>query len=125
MTQGTILLLETGNVGDNSALAKVVRNWASPSRISTKQLLLVRFSPFQHLIKTNSGIIYQNLILYRLFSYVKNAEKGGYAIGAFNVYNLEGVEAVVAAAEAENSPAILQVRNFNMLILRNHMMHKT
>ena len=119
------MLLETGNVGDNSALAKVVRNWASPSRISTKQLLLVRFSPFQHLIKTNSGIIYQNLILYRLFSYVKNAEKGGYAIGAFNVYNLEGVEAVVAAAEAENSPAILQVRNFNMLILRNHMMHKT
>ncbi|CAE5957835.1 unnamed protein product [Arabidopsis arenosa] len=38
-----------------------------------------------------------------------NAEKGGYAVGAFNVYNLEGVEAVVAAAEEENSPAILQV----------------
>ncbi|XP_010459440.1 PREDICTED: uncharacterized protein LOC104740519 [Camelina sativa] len=37
------------------------------------------------------------------------AEKGGYAVGAFNVYNLEGVEAVVAAAEEENSPAILQV----------------
>jgi|APAra0007618328_1042625.scaffolds.fasta_scaffold15153_4 fructose/tagatose bisphosphate aldolase len=42
--------------------------------------------------------------------YVKqNAEKGGYAVGAFNVYNLEGIEAVVAAAEEENSPAILQV----------------
>lgn len=52
------------------------------------------------------------------FLIVKNAEKGGYAIGAFNVYNLEGVEAVVAAAEAENSPAILQVRNFNMLIFQ-------
>ncbi|CAD5313062.1 unnamed protein product [Arabidopsis thaliana] len=38
-----------------------------------------------------------------------NAEKGGYAVGAFNVYNLEGIEAVVAAAEEENSPAILQV----------------
>ncbi|WOL06597.1 hypothetical protein Cni_G15331 [Canna indica] len=38
-----------------------------------------------------------------------NAEKGGYAVGAFNVYNLEGIEAVVSAAEAENSPAILQV----------------
>ncbi|CAL9133503.1 unnamed protein product [Musa textilis] len=38
-----------------------------------------------------------------------NAEKGGYAVGAFNVYNLEGVEAVISAAEAENSPAILQV----------------
>eukprot|EP01018_Ginkgo_biloba_P005639 Gb_23165 [translate_table: standard] len=37
------------------------------------------------------------------------AEKGGYAVGAFNVYNLEGVAAVVAAAEAEKSPAILQI----------------
>lgn len=43
---------------------------------------------------------------------MKNAEKGGYAVGAFNVYNLEGIEAVVAAAEAENSPAILQVSLF-------------
>jgi ketose-bisphosphate aldolase len=37
------------------------------------------------------------------------AEEGGYAVGAFNVYNLEGAMAVVAAAEAENSPAILQI----------------
>jgi len=42
---------------------------------------------------------------------IKNAEKGGYAVGAFNVYNLEGVEAVVSAAEEEQSPAILQVWN--------------
>lgn len=42
---------------------------------------------------------------------MKNAENGGYAVGAFNVYNLEGIEAVIAAAEAEESPAILQVRN--------------
>src|SRR6476661_2038601 len=34
---------------------------------------------------------------------------GGYAIGGFNVYNLEGARAVVAAAEAERSPAMLQV----------------
>lgn len=40
---------------------------------------------------------------------LKNADNGGYAIGAFNVYNLEGVEAVVAAAEELRSPAILQV----------------
>ncbi|KAL2242941.1 UNVERIFIED_CONTAM: L-threonate dehydrogenase [Sesamum indicum] len=38
-----------------------------------------------------------------------NAENGGYAVGAFNVYNLEGVEAVVAAAEEQESPAILQI----------------
>ena len=35
--------------------------------------------------------------------------EGGYAIGAFNIYNLEGVQAVVAAAEAERSPAMLQI----------------
>jgi tagatose 1,6-diphosphate aldolase GatY/KbaY len=37
------------------------------------------------------------------------ASAGGYAIGGFNVYNLEGVRAVVAAAEAERSPAMLQI----------------
>jgi tagatose 1,6-diphosphate aldolase GatY/KbaY len=40
---------------------------------------------------------------------LKAAQDGGYAIGAFNVYNLEGVLAVVAAAESEGSPAILQI----------------
>ncbi|KAL6631355.1 hypothetical protein ACP70R_028205 [Stipagrostis hirtigluma subsp. patula] len=75
---GVPYIVFPGNVGDNSALAKVVKNWVCPSRSSTKELLL-------------------------------NAENGGYAVGAFNVYNLEGIEAVVAAAEAEKSPAILQV----------------
>jgi tagatose 1,6-diphosphate aldolase GatY/KbaY len=37
------------------------------------------------------------------------ARAGGYAVGAFNVYNLEGVKAVVAAAATEQSPAILQI----------------
>ena len=37
------------------------------------------------------------------------AREGGYAVGAFNIYNLEGVRAVVAAAEAERSPVIVQV----------------
>ena len=36
------------------------------------------------------------------------AEKGGYAIPAFNVYNMETVMGVIAAAEAEHSPVILQ-----------------
>ena len=40
---------------------------------------------------------------------LRSARDGGYAIGAFNVYNLEGVRAVVAAAEAGSSPAMLQV----------------
>ncbi len=37
------------------------------------------------------------------------AHDGGYAVGAFNVYNLEGVRAVVGAAEAEHSPVLLQL----------------
>ncbi|MGQ0603907.1 MAG: class II fructose-bisphosphate aldolase [Anaerolineales bacterium] len=37
------------------------------------------------------------------------AEAGGYALGAFNVYNLEGARAVLAAAEAERSPVMLQL----------------
>ena len=40
---------------------------------------------------------------------LQNAQREGYAIGAFNVYNLEGVKAVVGAAEAKSSPAMLQI----------------
>ena len=40
---------------------------------------------------------------------LQQAHQEGYAIGAFNVYNLEGVLAVVGAAQAERSPAILQL----------------
>ncbi len=38
-----------------------------------------------------------------------HAQQNGYAVGAFNVYNLEGVRAVIAAAEVENSPVMLQL----------------
>ena len=38
-----------------------------------------------------------------------DAQVGGYAIGAFNVYNLEGVKAVIQAAEATKSPVMLQL----------------
>lgn len=37
-----------------------------------------------------------------------DAQKGGYAIGAFNVENMEMVQAVVAAAEELKSPVIMQ-----------------
>ncbi|WP_316569174.1 class II fructose-bisphosphate aldolase [Neobacillus sp. YIM B06451] len=39
---------------------------------------------------------------------LKDAQKEGYAVGAFNVENLEMIQAVVAAAEELNSPVILQ-----------------
>ncbi|MDD4316780.1 MAG: class II fructose-1,6-bisphosphate aldolase [Clostridia bacterium] len=39
----------------------------------------------------------------------KDAYEGNYAIGAFNVNNMEIIQGVVAAAKAENAPLILQV----------------
>ncbi len=39
---------------------------------------------------------------------IQCAQKGGYAIGAFNVENMEMVQAVIAAAEKMQSPVILQ-----------------
>ncbi|GFY95420.1 ketose-bisphosphate aldolase class-II family protein [Actinidia rufa] len=76
---GVPYIVFPGNVGDSCALAEVVKSWARPARLWSTKELLL------------------------------NAENGGYAVGAFNVYNLEGVQAVVAAAEEEQSPAILQI----------------
>ncbi|KUO61964.1 MAG: tagatose-bisphosphate aldolase [Gracilibacter sp. BRH_c7a] len=39
---------------------------------------------------------------------VLEAQKGHYAVGAFNCNNMEIVQAIVAAAEIENSPVIIQ-----------------
>jgi tagatose 1,6-diphosphate aldolase GatY/KbaY len=40
---------------------------------------------------------------------LETARRNAYAIGAFNVYNLEGVKAVISAAENNHSPAMLQL----------------
>lgn len=40
---------------------------------------------------------------------LQQAQTGGYAVGAFNVYTLEGVQAVTAAAQTLKSPVMLQV----------------
>lgn len=40
---------------------------------------------------------------------LKNAQKGGYALGAFNIYNMEGLTAVIQAAESLNSPVMVQL----------------
>ncbi|KAI6683528.1 hypothetical protein NL676_029441, partial [Syzygium grande] len=76
---GVPYIVFPGNVGSSTALAEVIKSWAPPVRLASTKEIL------------------------------RNAEKGCYAVGAFNVYNLEGVEAVVAAAEEEQSPAILQI----------------
>ncbi len=39
---------------------------------------------------------------------LKGAEEGNYAIGAFNCNNMEIVQAIILAAEAERSPVIIQ-----------------
>ena len=39
---------------------------------------------------------------------LRDARKGGYAVGAFNVENMEMVKAVIAAAEELNAPVMLQ-----------------
>ena len=39
---------------------------------------------------------------------LRDAQDGGYAVGAFNVENMEMVQAVAAAAEEQHSPAIMQ-----------------
>ena len=39
---------------------------------------------------------------------LKKAQQGSYAVGAFNAENMEMVQAIIAAAEAENAPVIIQ-----------------
>ena len=39
---------------------------------------------------------------------LKKAQEGGYAVGAFNAENMEMVQAIIAAAEAEKAPVIVQ-----------------
>ncbi|KAL2344126.1 hypothetical protein Fmac_005411 [Flemingia macrophylla] len=76
---GVPYIVFPGNVGDSTALAEVVKSWTYSISLASTKEILT------------------------------NAERGGYAVGAFNVYNLQGVEAVVSAAEEEQSPAILQI----------------
>ena len=38
---------------------------------------------------------------------MKQAQAGAYAVGAFNAENLEMVQAIIAAAEAEKAPVII------------------
>ena len=37
------------------------------------------------------------------------AREEGYAVGSFNIFNLESAKAIIAAAEAENAPVMLQI----------------
>ena len=48
-------------------------------------------------------------MLYSLERILKLADEKGYAVPAFNVYNLETVEGVIEAAEEAHSPVIMQL----------------
>ncbi|OAA57586.1 fructose-bisphosphate aldolase [Niveomyces insectorum RCEF 264] len=48
------------------------------------------------------------------FQILEAARKGNYAVGAFNCYNEDGVIAVIRAAEACRSPAIIQLFPWTM-----------
>ena len=48
-------------------------------------------------------------MLVSLKQIIDMAEKGGFAIPAFNVYNTETVMGVIKAAEEERAPVIIQV----------------
>ncbi|MBE6761811.1 MAG: class II fructose-bisphosphate aldolase [Ruminococcaceae bacterium] len=48
-------------------------------------------------------------MLVNLKQIIDMAEKGGYCIPAFNVYNIETVMGVIKGAEEENAPVIIQV----------------
>jgi fructose/tagatose bisphosphate aldolase len=50
---------------------------------------------------------------------LKKAQKEGYAVGAFNVENMEMIQAVVSAAEEMKSPAILQTTMVRITVLKN------
>jgi len=49
------------------------------------------------------------MALTNLRELLSKADKGGYAVGAFNAVNMESTQAIFAAAEAERAPLILQI----------------
>ena len=51
------------------------------------------------------------------------AQEGGYAVGAFNVENMEMVQAVLAAAEELNSPVIMQTTPSMEIVLNLQCRH--
>lgn len=54
----------------------------------------------------------------------EKAYKGGYAIGAFNVNNMEIVQGITEAAADLNAPLILQVSKGRTRIRKSHLSYK-
>ncbi|EKU21683.1 fructose-bisphosphate aldolase, class II [Nannochloropsis gaditana CCMP526] len=94
-----------GNVGSSQALFEAAQKLCFPPSTSTppssdsKTSLASCVTPTRPVFASSS----------RTLDLLEAARAKGEAVGAFNVYNLEGVRAVVRAAAATNSSAILQV----------------
>ncbi len=48
-------------------------------------------------------------MLYNMVDLLDVAYKNNFAVGSYNVANSEFVEAIIAAAEKKNAPAIIQI----------------
>ena len=60
-------------------------------------------------------------MLVSMLSLLQTATEASYAISAFNVYNLEGIQAVIAASEACRSHAILQISSSALKLMKTHL----
>jgi Fructose-bisphosphate aldolase class-II len=95
-----------GNVGDKDSLLKAAitlgvakKAATSPGAKGPKSPQAASPQPSHSIPATKSKLLVE----------LSKAQSKGYAVAAFNVYNLEGAKAVVAAAEISRSPVILQV----------------
>lgn len=89
-----------GNVGDKDALARVA------IKLGVKQQANSKSNDDNTRQETKEKSSPQES---KMLITLREAQQRGYAIAAFNVYNLEGAKAVVEQAEALGCPAILQV----------------
>lgn len=98
-----------GNVGDEAALTRVAQKMGVKLKNMTKNSFsIAEISDSLPNIRENIETEVRGGMIYTL----KHAQKQGFAIAAFNVYNLEGAKAVISAAEKVNIPVILQVSCF-------------
>jgi hypothetical protein len=94
-----------GNVGDKDALLKAAVTLGVAKKASSPGARGPKFPQASSPHTSQSVPAIKSKLLVEL----SKAQSQGHAVAAFNVYNLEGAKAVVAAAEISRSPVILQV----------------
>lgn len=102
-----------GNVGSNETLALVAEQLGVSRYLAHSDALensprVVAPIPWSQEMKNKN----------RTFKILEAARQDGYAIAAFNVYNLEGAKAAINAAEELGMSVLLQVSDTNCSIFR-------